>query len=155
MDRSERVPQIYGYAVCLIAVVVVLMSVNTLVNQAFALADPVSSSGRYGWDGGVSLSSFEAFRATRSARGTAPMRPAGEGGQPAAPAEPTEAELRAEYEALRSDRISRVTFEARQDMTRSGVLLLVALALFWWHWRWVRGADVRARAARAAVRDPG
>jgi hypothetical protein len=152
VERSERVPQIYGYAVCLIAVVVILMSINTLVNQAFALADPVATSGRYGYDAGVSLSSFEAYRATRAARGPAPGRPQDEGAPETVPAEPTEAELRAEYEALRSDRISRVTFEARQDTTRSGVLLLVAIALFAWHWRWVRGAEVRG-AARSAVAD--
>jgi hypothetical protein len=152
VERTERVPQIYGYAVCLIAVVVILMSINTLVNQAFALSDPVVTAGRYGWDGGVSLTSFEAFRATRAARGEAPTRPRAEGGAEPAPAEPTEAELRAEYEALRSDRVSRVTFEARQDMTRSGVLLLVAIALFWWHWRWVRGGEVRG-STRAAAAD--
>jgi hypothetical protein len=149
VDRRELVPQIYGYAVCLIAVVVILMSVNTLVNQAFALADPVATSGRYGYDAGVSLSSFEAYRATRAARAPTPMRPQVEGESNPPPADPTEAELRAEYEALRSDRISRVTFEARQDMTRSGVLLLVAIALFLWHWRWVRGAEVRGSGRTA------
>jgi hypothetical protein len=152
MDRSERVPQLYGYSVCLIAVVVILISVTSIVNQAFAIADPLSSGGRYGWGGTGSLTSFEAYRATRDRGANTLTRPVVEGESPAAPREPTEAELRAEYEALRADRIAGASFEARQELTRSGVLLVVAIALFWWHWRWVRGAEMRAIAARAATR---
>lgn len=150
MARSERIPQLYGYAVCLIAVVVALISVNSLVNQAFLLSDPLAGADRYGYGAGASLTSFESFRATR-ARGRDPMLPRAESGDSAAA--PTEAELRAEYETLRADALARVRFEAGRELTQSLVMLLVAVALFWWHWRWVRGAEQRAMAERAAMRE--
>ena len=151
MARSERIPQVYGYAVCLIAVVVVLISVNSLVNQAFLISDPLAGADRYGYGGGASLTSFESYRATR-ARGRDPMVPrTDESG--ATSAEPSEAEIRAEYETLRADALTRVRFEARRELTQSLVMLLLAVALFWWHWRWVRGAEQRAMAERAALRE--
>ena len=148
MARSERIPQIYGYAVCLIAVVVVLMSVNSLVDQAFLLSDPLAGANRYGLAGGASLSSYESYRATR-ARGR-DFIPQPEGGATETDtAAPSEAELRAEYESLREDALSRVRFESRRELTQSAVLLLLAVALFAWHWRWVRGAEERARMERS------
>jgi hypothetical protein len=152
MARSERIPQIYGYAVCLIAVVVMLMSVNALVDQAFLLSDPLAGSNRYGLAGGASLSSYESYRATR-AHGREFIPQPGTGASAADSAGPSETELRAEYETLREDALSRVRFEARRELTQSAVLLLLAVALFGWHWRWVRGAEERARMERSESRE--
>ncbi|MFL5617984.1 MAG: hypothetical protein ACJ79A_06250 [Gemmatimonadaceae bacterium] len=135
MERSDRVPQLYGYSVCLIAIVVMLVNVASLVNTAFTLSDPLASN-RFGWGGAV-LTSFEAYKATMdqgrptmaSAPGTSPPPP------------PTDAELRARYEALRTDQIARSKLEARREMTNSVILLIISAALFAWHWRWVRRAE--------------
>jgi len=132
MERSDRVPQLYGYTVCLIALVVMLVNVSSIVNQAFALSDPLAGD-RYGWGGAV-LTSFETYKATvgrmdamappTSAASSAPK--------------PTDAELRAQFEALRADRITRARLDARREMTQSILMLIIAAALFAWHWRWVR-----------------
>jgi hypothetical protein len=150
-ERIERVQQLYGYAVCLIAVVVVLISVNSLVNQAFLFSNPLVASSRYGWGEGP-LTSYEAYRAARSRNRAVPSTPDAPGGA-AQGQEPTEAELRAEFETLRADAMARARFEASRELTQSIVMLLLAVALFWWHWRWVRGAGARADAARAAPRE--
>lgn len=67
MERPERVPQLYGYTVCLVAIVVMLASVSNIVEQAGC-----------------------------------------------------------------------------------GLLFLIAAALFWWHWRWVRGSMLRSLATTLA-----
>ena len=57
------------------------------------------------------------------------------------------------FETLRAGALRRVRFEARRELTQSAVLLLLAVTLFWWHWRWAREAERRATAERAALRE--
>ena len=132
MERSDRVPQLYGYSVCLIAIVVMLVNVSSIVNQSFTLGNPLASD-RYGWGGAV-LTSFEAYKATMNRMDGPAVATAAASNAP----KPTDAELRAQFEALRADQIVRARLEARRDMTNSILMLLVAAALFVWHWRWVR-----------------
>ena len=138
-DRPSRVQQLYGYAVCLIAIVTLLVSINGLVNAAFERADPLRAGNRYGVEG--SLTSFEAFRATQrpeAGPGAPQAQPAA-----AAPDAPSEAELRARYEALRADQIAQVRFQATRSIVSSLLLIVLALGLFVWHWRWLRRLDPR------------
>ena len=140
MERSDRVPQLYGYSVCLIAIVVMLVNVSSLVNQSFTLSNPLASD-RYGWGGAV-LTSFETYRATMSRMESPAFPTAAASNAPKL----TDAELRAQYEALRADQIARARLEARRDMTNSILMLAIAAALFAWHWRWVRRERVAAVA---------
>jgi hypothetical protein len=39
---------------------------------------------------------------------------------------------------MRADRIERNTVGARRTLIMSTLSLLIALALFAWHWRWLR-----------------
>ena len=151
MERTERIPQLYGYSICLIAIVVGLVSLGTIVNKSFTLANPLRSGGEYGWMGNGSLTSFEAYRATYTTRMTIPVPPTG--GESVREAQPSDAELRQRYEALRTDQIGRARFDATREITGSAILLLVSAGLFVSHWRWVRRAELRAMAARAAIRE--
>lgn len=142
VERPERVPQLYGYSVCLVAVVVMLTSLSTLVNRAFSLSDPLlGAPPEMSW-AEPSVTSFEAYRATleRAER----FNPGGE----ARPREVVpEPELRRRYEGLRADRVTRASFTARRELTSSAVMLLVAAGLFWLHWRWVRSPERRREMA--------
>ena len=42
------------------------------------------------------------------------------------------------YEALRADRIRRARFEARREIITDTLSLAIAVALFAFHWRWLR-----------------
>ena len=142
VERPERVPQLYGYSVCLVAVVVMLSSLSTLVNRAFSLADPlVGAPPEIAW-AEPSVTSFEAYRATLDRA---------ERFNPGAEARPREVvpepELRRRYEGLRADRLTRARFSARRELTSSAIMLLVAAALFWLHWRWVRSPERRREVA--------
>ena len=143
VERPERVPQLYGYSVCLVAIVVMLTSLSSLVDRAFNLSDPLLGGGpEFGW-GEPAVTSFEAYRATldRAER----MGPPGEQRPREVVPEP---ELRRRYEGLRADRLTRASFTARRELARSLVMLAVAALLFWLHWRWVRSAERRWQAMR-------
>ena len=133
-STNSRVPQLYGYSVCLITLVVALTSVSSLVERLFDIQDPLHSESRWGgFD--ASLSSFEAYKATyqRAER----MMPSPDGRTTEVQALPDEA-LKTRYEALRADRLNEATFQARRQLTSSGLTLVLAMALFAGHWRWLK-----------------
>ena len=145
VERPERVAQLYGYTVCLIAVVMALTSILGIVEASFDRAAPeLAETGDWGWQE-PSVSSFEAYRATHD---RAQQFRAG----PDAPKPDTvpEAELRRRFEALRGDRIERVRFKARRSLVTNMLTLVLAAGLFAWHWRWVRRrVPVESHAAPA------
>ena len=133
VERPERVAQLYGYTVCLIAVIMAITSILGIVEAAFNRAAPqIAETGEWGWQE-PSVSSFEAYRATYD-------RAQQFRSSPDAPKPDTvpEAELRRRYEAFRADRIERVRFKARRSLVTNTLTLLLAAGLFAWHWRWVR-----------------
>ena len=132
MDKPNRVPQIYGYTVCVIAVVTFLICATIVVNNIFDLANPIQAT--YG----TSVSSFEAYQAEQ--------RPASASSQ-ARPDTASEATLRMRYEALRTDRIARVRFQAWKAIVTSGLLLIISVVLFVLHWRWMKRLGAAEPAA--------
>jgi hypothetical protein len=146
MERPNRVAQLYGYAVCLIAVIVFLISANSLAENAFTLANPLRGGGnRFGPE--PAISSFEAYRATANRENR--LNPSASGTPTVSP--PSDSVLRARYEVLRADRIDQVRFDAERSLTTSGLLLLLCVVLFVLHWRWLRPADPAAVDPGAAA----
>lgn len=143
MVISSRIAQAYGYAVCLIAVIAMLIGVGNIADAAIERSNPLMADGRYSRADG-SLTSFEAYRASRGWMG-APTRE-GPDGRPVAGDTMTTEALRARYEALRADQLARVSFGTAQRLVKHGLLVVVALALFVGHWRWLRTRE-RAEAA--------
>jgi hypothetical protein len=139
VERPERVPQLYGYTVCLIALIWGLMSVMSIVENALSLSAPeLRGVSEYTFE--PSVSSFEAFRATydRARRMGAP-----DARETPADSIP-ENELRRRYEALRADRIERGRFQARRELIMGILSLAIAAGLFAFHWRWLRRQRVGA-----------
>jgi len=138
MQQTSRVRQWYGYTVCLIAVITGLISVAGSLNNAFDLSNPLAAE--RGSD--VSLTSFEAYKATRGRFSPSDQR--------ATPDTTSETTLRARYEALRADRIAHRRFQAWKGLVTQIVLLVIAVALFVTHWRWLRRLPEPESAGRAA-----
>ena len=132
VERPERVPQLYGYTVCLIALIWVLASVKSIVENTISLSAPeLRGSNEYMWEPAVS--SFEAFRATYDR-----ARQMSAGATETKPDSVPEAELRRRYEGLRADRIQRAQFESKRSLYVDTISLLIAIALFAFHWRWLK-----------------
>ena len=133
VERPERVAQLYGYTVCLIAVIMAITSLLAIVEAAFNRAEPhLAETTDWGWQE-PSVSSFEAYRATYERAQQFRSDPAA-----AKPDTVPEPELRRRYEALRADRVERVRFRSRRSLVTNTLTLLLAAGLFAWHWRWVR-----------------
>ncbi len=136
MNRSIRIQQLYGYAVCLVAIVTTLVTVSSLITAAMARVEPLRAS-NYGYSDTKALSSYEAYVAANPEHRLVRRATQGIGGE--APYDTlTDQQARARYAALRSDREGQVRFDSTRDMLSNGVLLLMAVALFLTHWHWLR-----------------
>ena len=138
LEKPNRIPQIYGYTVCLIAVVAFLISINGVVDATFTLANPLH--GQYGH--GEGLTNFESYEASRVERTSPDRNP---------PADTTSVETRRRrFEALRADRIDANRLQAWRRLVGSGLTMFIAMGLFAWHWGWLRTrmAEERARSDR-------
>jgi len=139
VERPERIPQLYGYTLCLIALLWALSSVVALVENGLTLAEPAyRRDNEYGLEPAVT--SFEAFRLTydRARRYNSPDV------RDAQPDSVPEAELRRRYETYRADRVRLAQVQARQALVTHSVSLAIAAGLFAFHWRWVRRRETAA-----------
>lgn len=142
MERSNRIAQMYGYAVCLIAVVTFLLSANRMIDSVFDLSEPLRAN-QYGGRG-VSLTSYEAYKRDRADQRGSRERPgppmvADTAGSPAPPVY-TDVELRRMFEEERSEHTGNVRFQAMRSLVSSLLMILIASVLFVAHWRWLRQA---------------
>ena len=133
VERPERVPQLYGYTVCLVTLIWALTSAISVVENLQTLMNPAySRQNDYGME--PSITSLEAFRLTydRARRFSS--------ADPAAAKLDTvpEGELRKRYETYRADRIASTEVRARQSLVKDVFALLLSGALFIFHWRWLR-----------------
>ena len=133
VERPERVPQLYGYTMCLIGLLWALSSIVGLVESTQALSAPAyHNQNEYGIE--PSITSFEAFRLTYDrARRFSSAEPS----QSKLDTVP-EVELKHRYDIYRADRIAATEVEARQALVTKGLSLLLAVGLFAFHWRWLR-----------------
>ena len=93
---ASRIAQLYGYSVCLIAVIIFVFSLQNVTENLIGLSHPLQSL--YGY--GASLDSFEAYKATYTQDHPVPFVSQDHGAN--RPAEKlSDAQLRAQYEAVR------------------------------------------------------
>jgi hypothetical protein len=137
---NNRIAQTYGYAVCFITVIVMLIGIKQVIDAAFDLSDPIrAEGGGYGRMGGP-LTSFEVYKV--SVRRQMIMRQYS-GPTPAAVAQApadtlSDAEMRRLYDAEREAAIGNVHFRASRSLVGNLLLIVLAAVLFVVHWRWLK-----------------
>jgi hypothetical protein len=152
MDRmNNRISQTYGYAVCLITVIVMLIGIKQLIDAAFDLSDPIrAEGGGYGRMGGP-LTSFEVYKVTvqrqMAMRQYSGPMPAGAGPSQAPADTLSDAEMRRLYDAEREAAIGNVHFRASRSLVGNLLLIVLAAVLFGIHWRWLKRRDVMPSSA--------
>jgi hypothetical protein len=131
MEKSQKVgAQIYGYTVCVVAVIAFLISVTTLVNAIIDLQDPIH--GAMWFTQGPSLASYENYKMDI-------LKSLQKGDESSkASYVPDDQTLRAMYEAARTDRIQSVKHQSNKSIIVGSLLIFICLILFVTHWRWVR-----------------
>jgi len=130
MEKSRKVgAQIYGYAVCLVAVITFLISISTLVNAIIDLGDPLHAG--YSPPGTPSLASFEIYKMDM-------LKSTQAGDVTKASYIPDDETLRAMFEAAKDDKIQATRHRSNQNMTIGGLLIIICVILFITHWRWMQ-----------------
>ena len=141
MDRTNsRIAQVYGYAVCFITVIVMLISVKSAVDAVIDLTDPIRADAGGLGRSGRSLSNFELYKLDARRE---PRTPVAEPIRPVNAQTDTlsDSELRRLFEAEREQAIGNVKFRAARTLIGNGLLIIVAVILFLVHWRWLRERD--------------
>lgn len=140
MDRLNRfVAQVYGYAVCLITVIVMLISIKGIIDAAFDLSDPVRAQGGAYGRSGRPLTNFELYKMEARREGMRDRGPGPDGRPATADTVSSDADLRRMYEAEREAQIGNTKFQATRSLFSGLLFILLAGALFLIHWRWLRG----------------
>lgn len=141
MERSRIIPAIYGYGVCLIAVIVFLVSIAGFVNNAFRTAYPESG----GFHHRVALHGFgpRGFRPGGFMHGggvgqrTGPPS-AAQGASPnSAQVTPVAGAQSQRSTNFRTGFIARARLQAARSLIIDFVLLVASVLLFLSHWRWL------------------
>ncbi len=125
MEKRNRITQVYGYSVCLVTVITLLICLAALVSSLFDLSDPFRSRSPYR-QSGPSLASLENYKMD--------LQISLKEGQQL----PDDQTLKSMYEAARTDIIQNVSFRARRDIVVDCLLIFVCIILFLTHWIWMR-----------------
>lgn len=140
MDRLNRfVAQIYGYAVCLITVIVMLISIKGIIDAAFDLSDPVRAHGGAFGRSGRPLTNFELYKMEARRDAVRGPRPAPDGRDLTVDTVSSDADLRRMYEAEREAQIGNTKFQATRSLFSGLLFIILAGVLFFIHWRWLKG----------------
>lgn len=145
MDRiNNRIAQIYGYAVCFITVITMLISIKSVVDAVIDLTDPIRAEGGGYGRMGRPLTNFEVYKldARRDPqRQTVPL-PAGTTTTATAMRDTlSDPELRRMYDAEREQAIGNAKFRATRTLIGSLLLITLSAILFVVHWRWLKRRD--------------
>ncbi|MFA6082208.1 MAG: hypothetical protein WC773_02205 [Patescibacteria group bacterium] len=132
MEKTHIVPKIYGYVVCLVAVIVTLVALGNIVNAIFDRANPTSVSDyRYNLQS-HDVSSFAAYKADYQSNLNSAEN------KTATTVVLSDDQLRTNYEAARTSQIDAVKLGTVKTITVFSILLVVAVGLFASHWIWLR-----------------
>lgn len=129
MEKTQRIAQIYGYLVCLVAVITFLISITQLVNSLIDLGDPIHA----GWtpESSPSLASYENYKMD-ILKSTSKQTDSA-----SAAYIPDEQTLKVMYQAARDNKIQLEKHRAVRAIIIHGLLVLICVVLFVSHWRWM------------------
>jgi hypothetical protein len=144
MDRvSNRIAQAYGYAVCFITVIMMLVSIKSVVDSAIDLSDPLRAEGSRS---GRTLTNFEVYRIEARNQGVRPSAIAPgvapvKGNAASDTTTTSDADLRRLYDAEREAAIGNARFRSIKNLIGSVFLIALAAVLFGIHWRWLKNRE--------------
>jgi len=133
MTTFSKVAPIYGYLVCLTAIIASFIALNMLVNALFNWQDPLHASD-YTVYSPRDLSSFEAYKL--DANSASPASAASDT-KIATTYTLTDEQLKTAYAAAKDNKITAVRFNAKRNITNAVIILIFSAVLFGSHWRWV------------------
>jgi len=124
MEKQNKVPMIYGYAVCLVTVITLIFSVTDLINAVIDLGDPLHAERNY--HNAPSLASFENYKMDllTSEKELAFV--------------PDDETLKTIYQSAKDDKIRAVKHRTNRTIVVCSLLIVICVILFSTHWFWMR-----------------
>ena len=133
MSKQYIVSQIYGYIICAITLLLVILTLTTLTRYFIDLSNPVASanlSNRY--------LSFDNFKINYNEKHPNILsRDINKNNSVNAPAL-TDAVLQKQYTEERKSIIDRSLYRIKKNIVSDMVTFIMSLILFFFHWKWVR-----------------
>ncbi len=126
MEKKSKAPQIYGYGVCLVAVITFLIAVTGIIFAVMDLNDPLYAVKN---NNKASIASFENYKMDM-------LKSQGE----KETWSPDDETLKTMYEAEKNDRTKRVIHDSMRSIYVKSALIIICIILFFTHWRWMRRA---------------
>ena len=132
MEKPKLIPQIYGYAVCLVSVITFLICITSIVNSLIDLSDPLHANSSYMAEKSASLASYdlykiETLKSVKSETGTT-----------SASYVPDDKTLHSMYETAKAEKILSETHQIYRTVVVNSLLIVICIVLFITHWRWIR-----------------
>lgn len=124
--------QVYGYIVCLVAVITFIICLANIIPAIIDLGDPLHSGPVWNTQNAPSLASYENYKMDIL---KSTIKEKAETAQSFIPDDQT---LRVMYESAKEDRIQTALHQSKRTIIVSGLITLVSIVLFISHWIWVR-----------------
>jgi hypothetical protein len=124
--------QIYGYLVCLVAVITFIICLADIIPSIMDLSDPLHAGSSYSMQSQPSLASFENYKMDilkstekdKSEKATAYV--------------PDDNTLRVMYNSAIEEKKQTEIHRAKRSIMVSSIIILVSVVLFITHWMWMR-----------------
>ena len=131
MEKPHKISQIYGYAVCLVCIITILISVPNVITSLIDLSDPMHAGSWYPAGKDRNMASYELYKVDilseyHGAKGDSTAYV------------PDEATILSMFEAAKADKIQSATHIARRTVIVFTILTAIAVVLFIIHFRWMR-----------------
>lgn len=130
MEKSQKIVQIYGYTVCLVALITFLIATSTLVNSVMDKSDPIHVG--YTPPGTPSLASYDNYKMDI-------LKNLPKENEPSKPSiQPDEKTLNSMYLAAREDKIKSSLHIINKNIMVSSSMIAISVLMFISHWVWMR-----------------
>ncbi len=125
MELQNKVPLYYGYAVCLVAVITLIVSAAALIDSLIDRQAPLYAEREY--QKTPSLASFQNYKAdilkTGDKENTLTL---------------DDATLRSMYDAAVADKVQSVLHRSTRTIITNSILIVLCIVLFTTHWFWMQ-----------------
>jgi hypothetical protein len=132
MEKPHRMAQIYGYTVCLVAVITFIICISNIIPSIMDLSDPLHAGASFQFTGTPSLASYENYKMDILKSAKSDDQKIGTNYIP------DDKTLRSMYEAAKADRINQNNHSSIRTIMVSGLIILISIVLFITHWLWMR-----------------
>ena len=122
MEKKNKIPQVYGYSICVIAIITFLITTAGLINSIIDAKFPEYNS----WSQNDFVT-FEKYKMNTLNAFTKDPNYI-----------PTDEELQLMFEKEKAHNLQKVKIRITKDFLSNGIIFLISIILFWIHWRWMR-----------------